>query len=134
MRSILIAIGFTLFAGPAFANAVLPLQGIFGNPSGCAFFLTGERSSDDVVVLTPDTFTTFGSGCYFEQLIEGGENGFTIAASCTAEGEERSTDETVVVIDQGEAGVLVELVGLDLFGPLYPCPGTADLFRRGVQV
>ena len=44
-------------ATPALADAVLPIGGVFGNASGCTFFMTGRGAGDDLMLLTPDTFT-----------------------------------------------------------------------------
>ena len=88
---VLIAIGLAALATPVLANAVLPLEGIFGNASGCDYFMTGELGSDDLLLLTPDTFTTYGTGCYFESLTASTDYSYTISALCTAEGEEGST-------------------------------------------
>ena len=128
----LVAVGLVVLATPALANAVLPLEGIFGNASGCDYFMTGERQSDDLLVLTPDTLTTYGTGCYFESLTARTDYSYTISALCTAEGEEGSSHETVKVFDMAENGLMVELVGVGMFGPIFPCPGTATLFQRGV--
>jgi hypothetical protein len=119
---------------PTLANAVLPIDGIFGNPSGCAYFMTGNLEGDEAVVLTPDTFTTYASGCYFIELLDGLGDVFTIAATCTAEGETSSSHETVRIFDNGPEGIVVELIGVGEFGPIFPCPGTDVLFERGVQI
>jgi hypothetical protein len=112
---------------------VLPLEGIFGNASGCDYFMTGELNSDDLLLLTPDTLTTYGTGCYFESLTASTHYSYTINALCTAEGEEGSSRETVTVFDRAEDGLMVDLVDVGLFGPIFPCPGTETLFQRGVQ-
>ena len=130
---VLIAIGLAALATPVLANAVLPLEGIFGNASGCDYFMTGELGSDDLLLLTPDTLTTYGTGCYFESLTASTHYSYTISALCTAEGEEASSRETVTVFDRAEDGLMVELVNVGLFGPIARCPGTETLFQRRVQ-
>jgi hypothetical protein len=134
MRRTIFTLALIALTTPAVANAVLPLDGIFGNQSGCDYFMTGNLENDEAVVLTPDTFTTYGSGCYFIELLDGLGDVFTIAATCTAEGEEGSTHETIRVSDNGPEGIVVELVGVGEFGPIFPCPGTDVLFERGVQI
>lgn len=129
---ILIAVGFLAFATPALA-AVLPIEGIFGTEDGCAFFMSGDENGNDIVVLTPDTFTARGRGCYFEELIDSIGDDIAITATCHADMELGSTTEIVRVIDNAPNGITVELIGLGEYGPLFPCPGTEGLFRRGVQ-
>lgn len=134
VRSVLIAVGFVFFATPAFASAVLPIDGVFGTADGCAFFMTGNRDGDDIVVITPDTFTARGRGCYFEELIDSIGDDIAISATCHADMEHGSTTEIVRVIDNAPNGLTVELIGLGEYGPLFPCPETEHLFRRGVQI
>jgi hypothetical protein len=126
---LILALGTT----PALA-AVLPIDGIFGTPDGCAFFMSGSEDGDDIVVLTPDTFTARGRGCYFEELIDRIGDDIAITATCHADMEFGSTTETVRVIDNAPNGITVELIGLGEYGPLFPCPGTEGLFRLGVQI
>ena len=123
-----------LIGTPALANAVLPLEGIFGNESGCDYFMTGEPGSGDLLLLTPDTLTIHKTGCYFETLIGQSDYSYAIRALCRAEDEEAGTRITVGVFDLAEDGVIVSLVGLRVFGPILPCPGTDGLLRRGVQI
>jgi hypothetical protein len=133
MRGILIAIGLFAFATPAWA-AVLPIEGIYGTPDGCEFFMSGDLDLDDIVVLTPDTFTARGRGCFFEELLESIGDDIAISATCHADMEYGSTTEIVRVIDNAPNGITVELIGLGEYGPLFPCPGTEGLLRRGVQI
>jgi hypothetical protein len=122
-------------SSPALADAVLPIGGAFGNEVGCNFFMSGQIENDEVVLVTPDTFTTYASGCYFEALRSELDHVYKLAASCTSEGEEGSTDETIVVTDRGPDGVFVELEGVAEWGPLFTCPGTEELFTGpGTQI
>ena len=131
---VLIAVGFAVVASPALANAVLPIEGIFGTEDGCAFFMTGDPDLADIIVLTPDTFTARGRGCYFVEMIDRIGDDIAISAICHADMEMGSTSEVVRVIDNAPNGITVELIGLGEYGPLFPCPGTEGLFRRGVQI
>ena len=123
-----------MFAAPAVASAVLPIDGIYGTEDGCAFFMSGNGDGDNIVVLTPDTFTARGRGCYFEKLIDSIGDDIAISATCHADMELGSTTEIVRVIDNAPNGLTVELIGLGEYGPLFPCPGTEGLLRRGVQI
>jgi hypothetical protein len=130
---VLIAIGIFACATPAL-GAVLPIEGIFGTEEGCEFFMSGDRDADNIVVLTPDTFTARGRGCFFEELIDSIGDDIAISATCHADMELGSTTEIVRVIDNAPNGITVELIGLGEYGPLFPCPGTEGLLRRGVQI
>jgi hypothetical protein len=130
---ILIVIGLLACTTPA-VGAVLPIEGIFGTPDGCEFFMSGDRDLGNIVVLTPDTFTARGRGCYFEELIDTIGDDIAILATCHADMEFGSTTEVVRVIDNAPNGITVELIGLGEYGPLFECPGTEGLLRRGVQV
>jgi hypothetical protein len=122
-------------SSPVLADAVLPIGGAFGNEIGCNFFMTGQIENDEVLLVTPDTFTTYASGCYFESLRSKEDRVYELDASCTSEGEEGSTDETIVVTDRGPNGVFVELEGVAEWGPLFMCPGTEELFKGpGTQI
>jgi hypothetical protein len=117
------------------ADAVLPIAGIFGNGNGCHFFMTGDVLGDDLLVLTPDTFSSFATACYFEALIADHGNAYEIAASCSNEGEEGSSKSSIVVSDRGARGMFVAFEGLEEFGPMLPCPGTESLFpERGTLI
>jgi hypothetical protein len=132
-RKLATGLSLALLTTPALA-AVLPIDGIFGTEDGCAFFMSGKREGDDIVVLTPDTFTARGRGCYFEELLDGIGDVVSIAATCHADLEEGSTTEIVRVFDDSPNGFTVELVGLGEYGPLFPCPGADILFERGVRI
>jgi hypothetical protein len=134
MNRVVTTAALLLLSSPALAKAVLPIDGIFGTEDGCAFFMTGNPTGTDIVVLTPDTFTARGRGCYFEELLDSIGDVFSITATCHADLEEGSTREIVRVFDNSPQGLTVELVGLGEYGPLFLCPGTDILFQRGVQV
>ena len=133
VRGVLIAIGLFGCTTPALA-AVLPIDGIFGTSDGCEFFMSGDRDLGDIVVLTPDPFTARGRGCFFEELLDTIGDDIAISATCHADMEYGSTTEIVRVIDNAPNGITVELIGLGEYGPLFECPGTQGLLRRGVQV
>lgn len=130
------AVAISILAGPALAEAVLPIHGAFGNEAGCTFFMTGDMTDDSLAVITPDTFTSFATGCYFETLVsrEAGEV-FELNAACHSEGEDGSFAERLRVVDRGRDGVFVALGKLGDWGPLFRCPGTEGLFETpGVPV
>ena len=79
-------IAMALLATPALAG-VLPFEGVFGNVDGCHLYMTGDFPSDDVFLLTPDTFTSYGTGCDFESLAATIGSVFSVNATCSSEGE-----------------------------------------------
>lgn len=129
------ALAISMLAGPALAEAVLPIGGAFGNAAGCDFFMTGEMEDDGLAVITPDTFTTFASGCVFEMLVSSNNNAFKLDAACHSGGEQQGVTDRLSVVDRGRDGVFVALETVGDWGPLFRCPGTENLFDApGTQV
>lgn len=109
------------FAGPTVAS-VLPIIGVYGNAAGCAVYATGNVEGDAGVYLTPDSFSSYGSGCDFEKLVSSVNGTVTLSGVCSAEGEPGATKDTVAVTGNGVDGYFVTLEGLDPIGPLTLCP------------
>ena len=110
-----------VFAGPASAG-VLPIIGVYGNGAGCVAYATGNVDGDDYVYLTPDSFSSYGSGCDFDTLVSSVDGVLTASGICSAEGEEGTTTDTIVVTGSSMQGYVVDLEGLDPIGPLTLCP------------
>ncbi len=122
MRRMGAAIAMTLLATPALAAGVLPLGGPFGNVDGCHLFATGQFVSDDVFLLTPDTFQSYGTGCDFETLVSSADSVFTVHATCSSEGEAGLDGELVRIIDHGVDGYGIQFDGIEEWGPYKACP------------
>lgn len=116
-----------LLASPALGDAVLPIGGAFGNEAGCDYFMTGARAGDNLVILTPDTFTTAAAGCYFETLVSPVPGAYEVSASCHEEGESETVKSQLKVRGTASEGFTVALADSE-WGPLQRCPGTEDLF------
>jgi hypothetical protein len=128
-------VALATISGPVLADAVLPIGGAFGTEAGCDFFMTGQAMDDDWQLITPDTFTTQSTGCYFETLVSKRDGAYELEASCRAEGERGSFHDRVSVVDRGRDGVFVALESVGEWGPLHRCPGTEDLFgTSGIEV
>jgi hypothetical protein len=110
-----------VLSSPAFAD-VLPIGGIFGNNDGCRLFATGRVDGDAYMLLTPDTFSSYGTGCDFESLASTDGPVFTVSATCSAEGEAGVTTDTVRIIDHGSDGYAIQFDGLEEWGPMTACP------------
>ena len=132
MRRLGATIALLLLATPALAAGVLPFEGIYGNADGCHFFATGDFASDDVFLITPDTFSSYGTGCDFESLVTAADSVFTVKATCSSEGEDGLASNIVTIIGHGTAGYSIQFEGLDEWGPYPRCP--ADTGMSGVQV
>jgi hypothetical protein len=122
MRRLWATIGMTLLATPAIAAGVLPFEGAFGNVDGCKLYATGQFLSDDVFLLTQDTFASYGTGCDFESLVSTDAAVFTVRATCSSEGEDGVTDGQVRIIDHGAKGYGIQFEGLEEWGPYTACP------------
>jgi hypothetical protein len=117
---------------PALAEGLLPIGGAFGNEAGCLLFETGQAVDDTVVILTPDTFQTYGTGCSFETLVSGKPGAYDLSASCASEGDEGEGQfkDKVAVRGSKSAGYTVTIGdGGPEWGPLFTCPGTENLFE-----
>jgi hypothetical protein len=108
----------SIAAGPAAAEI---LAGSYGNDVGCAGVRLGYQDSDAYVVLTAEGVETYGSGCRFAQQLVTAPGTQSLSSTCFAEGEEKTTTETVKVTNKGADGFFVTLPGLEEIGPLKSC-------------
>lgn len=113
----IVALALLTLTTPAIAG-VLPVEGIFGNASGCRMYLSGEQVGD-FQLLTPDTFTSPEAGCDFEALESSDAVSFIVVSVCSPGGKQQ-----VVVSDRGQDGYSVALGGED-YGPFKACPVTS---------
>lgn len=109
----------TVIVGPATAASVL--VGSWGNDAGCAGVKAGYQDGDDYIVLTADGIETYGSGCRFAQQLISVPGTQSLSSTCSAEGEEGTTVETVEVTNKGADGFFVTIPGLEEIGPLKSC-------------
>ena len=121
--SALIAIA-ALFTTPAMAAGVLPFMGAFGNAGGCQLYALGSVPDDDYMLLTPDTFASYGTACDFDALAATEAEVFTVTGICQSEGEAGSGPNSLRVIDHGKDGFGVQFDGLEEWGPFRACPPT----------
>lgn len=121
-------------ATPALADAVLPVDGVFGDGGGCAFFMTGEAEGQDFLLLTPDTFQSNDLACYFKSLTTQDDATYSVAVSCSGE-TDAALNAGALTVRHGDDGYFVTVDGFEERGPLTPCAGTAALFApQGLQV
>ena len=114
-----------LFATPALADGVLPFDGVFGNPTGCHLYATGEMLGDGYLLLTGDTFSSKTVACDFETLASSNEVFFTVDAVCSPGGKQQ-----VTIGVSGHDGLTIRLDAQTFVGPLAPC---APVDRNGAS-
>ena len=117
------AIVILALATPAFADGVLPFDGIFGNQAGCHLYATGKMLDDTYLLLTPDTFSSAEIGCDFGALLASADASFVIDAVCSPGGK-----STVRVSDLGAEGLTFSVDDRPgIVSGLLACPPTAPL-------
>ena len=114
-----LAFAFILIATPALAD-IVPIDGVFGNASGCRFYTTGEIKGD-IMVLTPDTMSSPEAQCQFLKLTATTTKTFTLDAVCSGSGDFKAHPDKVVIEEFGAAGYLATVEGLPQLGPFIPC-------------
>ncbi len=70
----------------AASAGVLPLDGAYGNETGCAFFALGEVN-EDMILLTPDTFLNGKTGCDLDSASVLEDGSFAVRGVCATPGE-----------------------------------------------
>jgi hypothetical protein len=106
----------------AASAGVLPLDGAYGNETGCAFFAIGEPG-DDMILLTPDTYLDGKTGCDLDTATE--DSGvFTVRGVCATPGEVSVKGDILTVKWQDRLATVY--AGLEAVGPLLPCVTVVD--------
>lgn len=122
-RRFALTFAITVLGGIGTASAaVLPIIGVYGNAHGCNTYATSNVDGDDGVYLTPDTFSSYGSGCDFNTLVSAVDGVFTVSGVCSAEGEPDTTTDTVVVTGNSVDGYVVTLEDVGSTVPMHLCP------------
>ena len=75
----------TCIAAPVFA-ATLDIPGPYGNETGCKVLAGGEYTSDDKLILRPDSVEAHESGCEFVEVLPSKDGGAVITGYCQGEG------------------------------------------------
>jgi hypothetical protein len=102
---------------------VLPLDGAYGNESGCAFFATGE-AGEGMILLTPDTYLDGKTGCDLDSAVEEDVGAFAVRGVCATPGEASVKGDILKV--QWKDGRATVYDGLEAVGPLLPCVTVVD--------
>ena len=80
--------GVALQAVPAAAADTLPITGAYGNADGCKFHKYGSVDGDALLLLTPTSVQSYGTGCDILQALPGKDGAFLITGICRFEGED----------------------------------------------
>ena len=135
MRTLLSVVTIVL-ATPAIAQAVLPIDGIFGNAAGCRSFMVGQVVGEDVLLLTPDTVNAYTAGCDFVSMTEHTRTRYAVSAVCSSDASDGPQGAwSLEIFDRGHDGMFVRLKGFPEWGPMFLCPDTEEaLAPNGVQI
>jgi hypothetical protein len=120
-RVVVTAILF-LIVSPAVAG-VLPLDGAYGNETGCAFFAVGEPA-EGMILLTPDTYLDGKTGCDFDSVSRADDGVFAVRGVCATPGETSVKGDILKVILKDRLVTVYD--GLEAIGPLLPCVTVVD--------
>ena len=96
------------FAVSAHAEAKLPITGAYGNAEGCRFHKDGTLESDDMLLLTADSWQTVATGCTFLQVLTDANGNHLATGICGHEGDE-SLGAGMTVIAKASAGKSLRL-------------------------
>lgn len=92
MRLTGMALAFVLAPSMALAG-VLDIPATYGNAAGCAFAKDGSFDDDTLLMLSPDEYSAYATGCEFLQALKAKDGSFVITMLCSHEGETyRSVD------------------------------------------
>ncbi len=110
-----------LSAGAAATAGDFGVDGNYGNASGCAFLKSGERKSDDLLLLTPVGVESYAALCTFSAIVSQEGATTTIESQCADEGEDAINETQVTIAGQPDGTVLVVLADNTVWGPLERC-------------
>lgn len=115
-----------LLLGPVSASADglgLAIGGNYGSKEGCVYAKTGESSgADDFILLTPDALTTSVFACDFKKIVKKGADGFTVAGSCQADGEDGDQEQKIQISRVDKNSYRVSFDDGTKLGPIKKCP------------
>jgi len=102
----------------AASAGVLPLDGAYGNETGCAFFALGEVN-EDMILLTPDSFLNGKTGCDFDSASALADGGFAVRGVCATPGQVSVKGDILKVQAKDDSVVVFD--GVEAVGPLLRC-------------
>jgi hypothetical protein len=102
---------------------VLPIDGAYGNETGCAFFAVGEVS-EDMILLTPDSYLDGKTGCDFDSASTGDDGTIAVRGVCATPGQTSVKGDILKVQWKNARATVYD--GIDAIGPLLPCVTVVD--------
>lgn len=107
----------------AASAGVLPLDGAYGNETGCAFFAVGEVG-EQMILLTPDTYLDGKTGCDFDTAVEADDSLFAVRGVCATPGEVSIKGDILRVKWKDRLAMVYD--GRQGVGPPLPCVTLVD--------
>ncbi|MBX3576770.1 MAG: hypothetical protein KF723_06145 [Rhizobiaceae bacterium] len=123
MRMTTIATVLALAPSVALAG-VLDIPATYGNAAGCAFAKDGSFDDDTLLMLSPDEYSAYATGCEFLQALKAKDGSFVITMLCSHEGETFQSVGFMRVkasTDVGDSYDMFDQHG-ELMGTLGRCP------------
>jgi hypothetical protein len=110
-------------AMPATAQS-LDIAGPYGNADGCKYAKEGHMESDDVLLLKPDGFETYGTGCEFVEVLTAKDGSKVVTGLCQFEGEDGFGTQSFVIrkSQKDPAALTIYANNGEVFGEASPCP------------
>jgi hypothetical protein len=116
---------FGLLCGCLGADAAeLDIAGNYGNEAGCRFAATKDMSSEDLLLLTPETVSTYATLCEFVQAVPARSGALIVTALCGHEGEIEESIDMLRIQKADEGEDAYRIFGQDgtLWGQVSRCP------------
>jgi hypothetical protein len=117
-------IALSLLAVAPAASQSLDIPGPYGNADGCKFAKSGHMDSDDVLLLRPDGFVTYGTGCEFVEVLAAKDGSKVVTGLCQNEGEEGFGTHSFVIRKSQKDPAALTIYNDDgsVYGVASPCP------------
>lgn len=116
-------IGLTCAAPAAATAATLPIDGTYGNASGCVHARTSNYGEDDSVrLITPDRLETMVTACSFDS-VDPVPGGYRVGMTCASEGEgpEENHPDKAEITGDARSGYTVRFADGSSWEPLTKC-------------
>lgn len=121
-RPLRLGLVLSAVAFPAFAAQINILYN-YGNPAGCKSLVDGSYDDESMFYLTPDSFSSYVTGCEFLQALRPKDDSYVITAICGHEGDGALTIEMYRIhkaADGADAYEIFDDKG-DLWQRVEPC-------------
>lgn len=86
MRLVFTCIALVMLPGVAIAG-VLDITGKYGNEAGCRYAATQDYTDDTLLLISPDEYMTYTTGCEFLQALKAKDGSSVMTMLCSHEGE-----------------------------------------------